>query len=295
MRKVDSSTPRLLNYVELASFKTENYLKSPKLPLTVFHGLLGSSTNFRSIVKNSKISRDRRVVTADLRNHGDSFHDSSMELTEMSDDVESLVRHNSFERSLLMGHSLGGLVSMVTALRFPNLFGGIIVVDIAPVNYTEEFKGTKERSTQEHILKVMRDFDFSKVNESQEKGRNTANDILQKDIPSDPLRQFVLQNLINDGTSWGWRVNFNALLDHFDSMVDFSSAKIPEEATFDKPALFVRGEKSGYVQDRFIPTIEKRFTNAEIVAIPNCGHWLHAEKPAAFIDTVADFLNAKSL
>lgn len=45
---------------------------------------------------------------------------------------------------------------------------------------------------------------------------------------------------------------------------------------FDKPALFVRGNRSDYITDADIPLIKTLFPQSEIVTIENAGHWVHA-------------------
>lgn len=39
------------------------------------------------------------------------------------------------------------------------------------------------------------------------------------------------------------------------------------------------------------PAIHKLFPRADVKFIPDSGHWLHAEKPKEFSETVVEFLN----
>ena len=52
------------------------------------------------------------------------------------------------------------------------------------------------------------------------------------------------------------------------------------------------GGDSDYVRPEHRAAIHALFPNARFVKIPGVGHWLHAEKPRAFADTVAAFLDA---
>jgi pimeloyl-ACP methyl ester carboxylesterase len=56
------------------------------------------------------------------------------------------------------------------------------------------------------------------------------------------------------------------------------------------PCLFVKGELSDYILESDTPIIKHYFPNAEHVTIAEAGHWLHAEKPKLFFDTVTDWL-----
>lgn len=43
------------------------------------------------------------------------------------------------------------------------------------------------------------------------------------------------------------------------------------------------------------PAIHKLFPRADIKFIPDSGHWLHAEKPLEFVQTVTEFLDNNCL
>lgn len=55
---------------------THNPKKHTGIPVLVLHGLLGSGRNFRSWAStlHDRLSRPRRVLVPDLRNHGGSPH-----------------------------------------------------------------------------------------------------------------------------------------------------------------------------------------------------------------------------
>jgi pimeloyl-ACP methyl ester carboxylesterase len=59
---------------------------------------------------------------------------------------------------------------------------------------------------------------------------------------------------------------------------------------FDGPTLFLTGGKSDYVTEAHWPRIAALFPRLERVAVPDAGHWLHAEAPEAFCTAVEAFL-----
>src|SRR3546814_1203345 len=77
----------------------------------------------------------RRVVTVDLRNHGDSPWADAMDYRAMADDLRALLERLGAGPAAVMGHSMGGKVAMMLALTAPELVERLIVVDIAPVLY----------------------------------------------------------------------------------------------------------------------------------------------------------------
>jgi esterase len=59
---------------------------------------------------------------------------------------------------------------------------------------------------------------------------------------------------------------------------------------FEKPTLFVRGSKSKYVKDEDMVHIQVIFPHAELKTL-DTGHWVQAEKPQEFVDSVLNWLN----
>jgi esterase len=59
--------------------------------LLIMHGLFGSSSNWRSVANH--LTKNHRVITVDLRNHGDSPHADIMGYPEMAEDVLRLLDH----------------------------------------------------------------------------------------------------------------------------------------------------------------------------------------------------------
>ena len=56
------------------------------------------------------------------------------------------------------------------------------------------------------------------------------------------------------------------------------------------PVLFIRGEKSDYINDSDMTGIKKFFPNAMLVTIFDAGHWVHAEQPDLFLKSIHYFL-----
>ena len=60
----------------------------------------------------------------------------------------------------------------------------------------------------------------------------------------------------------------------------------------DRPALFLRGENSDYIQPDDEVMIRRLFPRAEIRVLAGAGHWLHADVPESFFRNVQEFLRA---
>jgi pimeloyl-ACP methyl ester carboxylesterase len=64
---------------------------------------------------------------------------------------------------------------------------------------------------------------------------------------------------------------------------------LQEGTIFEKPTLFLKGENSNYIGDYDEDLIFTHFPDANIENIADSGHWLHAENPTQFFETVMRF------
>ena len=131
-------------------------------PLLILHGLFGSSLNWKSLAR--ELAQRFRVIRVDLRNHGESFHDSRMDYSVMAQDVMAVMTHLGLESARVLGHSMGGKVAMKLVHRYPACVQQLIVADIAPVAYRHEYDG---------ILAALSALDLSSISrraEAEEQG-----------------------------------------------------------------------------------------------------------------------------
>jgi len=241
-------------------------------PLLCLHGLLGSGTNWRSIGRRLA-ERGRRVLLVDLRNHGRSPHAPGMRYAELAGDVLALLEREGIERAALLGHSMGGKCAMHLALAAPERVERLVVADIAP-----------RPSGHEHaaLLAALRALPAAAL-----ASRRAADAALAAHLPDPALRQFLLQNLV-PGSEPRWRVDLAAIAAALPDLAGFDPP--PAGARYPGPALFVRGERSDYLSEADLPLIEGWFPRARLVTVAGAGHWLHAERPDAFLAVIAPFL-----
>ena len=114
-----------------------------------------------------------------------------------------------------------------------------------------------------------------------------VDEIISEYISDFGTKQFLLKNLywVEPG-QLGFRFNLKV----FNEKISEIGTALPIENQFNKPTLFLRGDKSDYILDSDFETIYYHFPKAKIVTIPNAGHWLHAENPKAFYYEVENFL-----
>ena len=236
-------------------------------PLVLIHGLFGSADNWGSIAKH--FAQHFQVISIDLRNHGRSPHSESQTYADMADDLLEFCDSFGLEEIYLLGHSLGGKVAMQFATQYPERVSKLIVVDMAMRAYADEH-------TQ--LMDAMQAVDLSQM-----QSRSEVDKALTPSIPNLMVRQFLLTNLVKTGEQLQWRINLPALKANYAKFI------APISVHFEKPSLFIRGERSHYVNESDVAEIHSYFSKAEIVSLPT-NHWVHAEQPKLFIQTIEKFL-----
>ncbi|MGZ2256819.1 alpha/beta fold hydrolase [Roseobacter sp. A03A-229] len=237
-------------------------------PLTlIVHGLYGSGRNWGVIAK--RLSDDLRVVTVDLRNHGQSAWTDSHSYHDMASDLAELITHLGAPAHVV-GHSMGGKASMVLASQHPDLVARLVIADIAPVAYSH---------SQIQFITAMRAVDLSTVTR-----RSEAEAQLAEQGVEPALQSFFTQSLDVPGKRW--RLNLDTLAAEMDKILGFPELTTP----FDGPTLFLSGANSDYVTAEHRPRIKSLFPKARFAKLPDAGHWLHADKPREFEAAVRLFL-----
>lgn len=79
----------------------------------------------------------------------------------MSRDMTEFLREQGREKSILIGHSMGGKTAMVTALTQPNVVEKLVVVDVSPY----ESPGTGE---SEDLIGVLKQLDLHSLRDRRE-------------------------------------------------------------------------------------------------------------------------------
>jgi pimeloyl-ACP methyl ester carboxylesterase len=239
--------------------------------LLIAHGLFGQGKNWGSLAR--RLARHRRVVTVDMRNHGDSPWSDAGGYRDMAGDLADTIAAVCGGRADVLGHSMGGKAAMVLALTEPDRVNRLIVADIAPVRYGH---------SHARFIAAMRGLYLPGIAR-----RSDADAPLAEAIPEAPLRAFILQNLVVEDGRARWKPNLDTLARVIGELLDFP-AGLPE--SFPGPALFLHGADSDYVAPETHGAIRARFTAARIEAIEGAGHWLHADRPEPFLAAVERFL-----
>ncbi len=248
--------------------------------LVLLHGLFGQGRNFTAVAK--ALSADARVTLVDLPDHGRSPWSSRFSYAAMADQVADHLRTVApGDRWTVAGHSMGGKVAMLVALRHPALVERLCVVDIAP-------GPTGAVSSFGAYVEALRAVDLATLAD-----RAQADTVVAGRVPEHAVRGFLLQNLRREGTGdaarWRWQMNLDLLGDRLAEVAGWPDGPL---GTYDGPVLWLAGAESPYVRPDAVPTMRALFPRVRLVRVKGAGHWVHADQPAVFVAALRRLLDA---
>ena len=256
-------------------------------PLMLIHGGLDHSRSWDPV---AQALRTRfHVIAPDLRGHGDSewAKGSSYSQADHVYDLTALMAHARLDKVAIVGHSMGGMVSMVYAGAFPGRVSRLAVLD-----GVVRFPAEKVKPIEVRIAEWADDLDktarrkihrYPSVADGAERmlARNTRLTREQAmHLATHALRQEA------DGS---YVLKFDPYLR---ARAPYRLSLEDHQALWSRiacPTLLVSGRDS-FLPDPETAGVLKHFRQAELVRIDGAGHWLQHDKPAEVIDILKTFL-----
>lgn len=221
------------------------------------------------------------VVAYDQRGHGDSEwpRDGEAGPEAMASDARRIIGQLGLRRPIVMGHSMGGLVTMTLLLAHQELVDRAVLVDVGP-EITEE--GARE----------IRDF----VRSTAE--FDSLDDFIDRVAVYDPYRsrehitRTARYNMMRrvDG-------KYVSKHDQRRSLLQVGAMQIPHRPSLDDmrgvtcPILIVRGENSHILAPDAAERFAATLPDGRLVTVPRCGHNVHSQNTPGFLAAVLPFLD----
>lgn len=247
---------------------------APLPPLLVLHGLFGSGKNWATLAR--AWAGQRRVLTVDARNHGQSPWTAALTYPEMAADIVTTMDHYDIEICDLLGHSMGGKTAMVLALTVPERIRRLVVMDMAPVAY---------RHDHQRLLAAMAALPLETLHRRRE-----AEAALAAQVGESFLAAFLAQNLVFENGIFRWQINIRAIQQSLPDLLGFPALA---GQVAPHPALFLGAGRADYLRPEDCPAVVARFSAATLTWLATAGHWLHAQYPQTVIRLVEDFCTAR--
>lgn len=223
--------------------------------LVFVHGAGSSGTIWRS--QKRYFSKTYPVTTIDLPGHGENTGDSRDSIEAYVEDVRAALQH--LEDVVLIGHSMGGAITMVYALEYP-LRACVLAATGAKLRVfpavLEKIRSNYEETVDFILEYALHSKTEQLMKQSKEEMLATSPDVMYRDFSA---------------------------CDAFDLMHTIQTLSIP--------TLVVCGDQDMLTPVKYSQYLAEKIQSSRLEIIKDCGHMLMLEKSDSFNQILAQFLS----
>jgi pimeloyl-ACP methyl ester carboxylesterase len=219
---------------------------------------------------------DFHVRALDLRGHGDSEWAATPDYSyrRYADDLAEVVTALALERFTLIGHSMGGMVSLLYAATYPGRLEKLVIVDTT-------MRMMADRIANFHTIGAREGTRYATEAEYLQRYRLRPGGHAAPEVLAQIARHAGRQD--EDGT---WRHKFDRKVYATREPMDVTSC-------WDRirvPALLVKGALSARISPQIVAEVRSRAPQVEVAEVPHADHHLTLDNPQGFVDAVRSFL-----
>ena len=242
-------------------------------PLVMVHGLDRVARTFDHLAV--RLSPAYRVIAVDMRGHGDSSWDPQGRylVEDHVGDLEGVVQQLGLRDLVLWGNSTGGRVVQVFAGKHPELVSHVISEDVGP-----------ERPRQ------IAD-NYAKRVQQEQAGWASEDELLAQLGKTNPRMSLtVLEPYVRYGTRKraDGRIEWKRDPQLVNGFIATDLWRFVRTIT--SPILYILGGRSNIVPPETQEELRKTLPNAQLITIPDVGHYPSDEKPDEVMRIVSQFL-----
>lgn len=227
-----------------------------------------------------------RCIAIDLPGYGKSSKEPhSGMMTYYASVVNEFVKELRIEKVILAGHSMGGQISITTALIYPQTVKALVLVDPAGFEHFNEGQKQwfRDVMTLDGVMKTP-------VEGIQ---NNLATNFFK--VPKDA--EFMINDRISMRTATDFAAYCYAVVQSVNGMVDEPVINRLNQIT--QPTLIFFGENDNLIPNRYLNpgrTLdiakfgEANIKGSKLIMVPKCGHFMMFEKSEVFNSEVLNFL-----
>jgi pimeloyl-ACP methyl ester carboxylesterase len=249
-------------------------------PLVLVHGFSGFGPTWDRVAPT--LRRQRRLLAPELRGHGASEWDPTGQYRaeRYVADLVAVVEYFGLARFDLLGHSLGALIAVIFAARYPERVSRLILDDASP------------RPTEFLVRQAHQAIEPPLTFPSWSAAAATARPEWAE-LPEEVIQHRLRHRLTArpDGTI-GWRHDVAGLFAARRAAIDplFAEGQWELLAGLHGPTLLIRGERSAVVRQEIAERMLATSPGMRLFVLPDAGHYGHREQPGAYAREVSSFL-----
>lgn len=236
-----------------------------------------------------QLKNDFRCIAIDLPGYGKSSKEPhSGMMTYYAGVLSEFIDSLGLEQAVLAGHSMGGQISMVTALQYPDKVSHLILA--ATAGFEEFTEGQKQWFRN---VMTVRSVMLTRVEDII---TNLAYNF--HELPEDA--EFMITDRIAMRTADDFEAYCYAVVQSVNGMVDEPVLNFLERIT--QPALIIFGENDNLIPNRFLnpgttsgvaAVGHERIPKSQLVMLPKTGHFVQFEAWERFNEEVTNFLRPR--
>jgi pimeloyl-ACP methyl ester carboxylesterase len=253
--------------------------------LVFIHGL---SSNLKSWYKNvSVLKTDYRCIALDLPGYGKSTKNSTTySLKDYAGFLNSFIEIKTLTNVVLLGHSMGGQVAVITVLDAPENFKNLVLVASAGI----------ETFSEKEAMVMKASYTTAIVEESTPEQIRNNFEMNFYQFPEDAefmVRERIAMRDTDDMNIYSEVVvnNIHAMLD--EPIIDrLSSIEIPVLMIYGKNDLLIPNKYFHPSQDirSLVKDAKERISTLKVRLIDEAGHFVNFEKPDEVNEEIKQFL-----
>ncbi len=267
----------------LKLFYREFGSENPGLPILCLAGLTRNSRDFEDVCE--RLGDRFRVLALDLRGRGYSDWDPNWRNYNpqtYADDVLGLLDHLDINRIVLLGTSLGGLISTLLSYNHPHRVAGVMLNDVGPEVAAE---GLERIKSYVGLLGPVTNWD-----EAAEQAK-LINAIAWPDLPEDQWQR-IARRLYREDEAGVPRLDMDPMIGEAARKVGatLTDPWVLYEGLKDIPTMVLHGETSDILTMDIVDRMLEKKPDLEHVLVPGVGHVPLLDEPVA-VQAIDAFLD----
>jgi pimeloyl-ACP methyl ester carboxylesterase len=217
------------------------------------------------------------VQALDLRGHGESdwVDPPAYSYNDYASDLAKVVEKLDLRDFVLVGHSMGGMVSLVYAATYPGRVGKLVIVDTSMKLSVERLSAMRDRGSKPGTSYATRE-ELVMRYRMQPPGSLASREVVRH-MAANSAKQFP------DG---GWRHKFDrnvyAIRESLDGIPYWERIKVP--------ALLIKGDRSARITPEIYAGVKAQCPHVELSEVANSDHHVTLDNPTGFAQALNAFL-----
>jgi len=236
-----------MNTVAVNGIKLAYVRRGKGTPLVLIHGYPLDHISWDEVA--SLLENKFDVILPDLRGFGQSTTvETPYTISDMADDLASLLDHLEVEKAALAGHSMGGYVALAFAKKYPQRVSGLGLVSSQAVADSPEGKDRRYQTAADVV----------------EKGVNIVAEAMTPKLSTDASVQAFVRDVIVKQSKSSVIGALKAMAERENLMSHLSSVKFP--------VVLIHGNADVLIPIERAKEIKTVLPSAQLVELQGAGH-----------------------